>query len=108
MTCAITWTTLKSIIPDTKGATLVPFTYLGKGKAVRTENRSVVASRWLRRTGNAEDDGTVLYLDCGGGYRTVHLQSGNCPEGKLYLEKPDFIKTLASGAPRLTGTIMSV
>lgn len=89
LTCAIRWTTLKSIIPDTKGDTLVPFTYLGKGQAVGTENRSMVASRWLRRTGNSEDDGSVLYLDCGGGYRTVYLQSGNCTEGKLYLEKPD-------------------
>ena len=78
---AITWMTLKSIMLDTKGTCcLVPFTYFGEGKSLRTKNRETVPWRWGRAmaandTGNAENDGNILFLACGGGDRTTRI----CP-----------------------------
>lgn len=61
---------------------------IGKSKAVKTENSSVVARDRRKKQGlttkgheeTLQSDGNILCLDCGGGYRTVCV----CQNVELY------------------------
>ena len=98
--------TLKNIMLHTKGDTLSGAIYMifwkrqshGDRKHINgcLEVREGLATKG---TGNFEDDGNVLYLECGGGYRTVcfchNSQNHTSTKGsftgrELQLHRPDF------------------